>query len=68
MTKLMPLVFTTLLLSGCPDSKIPKGPPKAPEPKLLMDDKKRDDILMSPLEHRMGAQFAEPRVPAINRS
>ena len=40
MTKLMPLVFTTLLLSGCPDSKIPKGPPKAPEPNLLMDDKK----------------------------
>lgn len=68
MTKLIPLVFTMLLLSGYPDSKIPKVPPKAPEPKLLMDDKKRGDISMSPLEHRVGAQFAEPRVPAINRS
>ena len=68
MTKLTPLVFTTLLLSGCPHSKIPKGPPKAPEPNLLMDDKKRDDILMSPPEHRMDAQFAEPRLPAISRS
>lgn len=67
MAKLLPLVFLTALLYGCPDNKVPKIPPKAPEPKLLMDDKKRGDTLMSPPEHQAGTQFAEPRVPAINR-
>ena len=67
MTKLMPLVFATALLCGCPESKIPKIPPKAPEPKLLIDDKKTGDIPMSPAEHLAGTQLAKPRVPAINR-
>ena len=30
----LPFVLATLFfLSGCPDSKAPKAPPKAPEPK-----------------------------------
>ena len=38
MKKLAPLTLlalVALLLSGCPDSKMPKPPPKVPEPKLL---------------------------------
>lgn len=31
---LMPVVLFAALLCGCPESKIPKAPPKAPEPKL----------------------------------
>lgn len=30
---LLPLALTALLLSGCPDSKMPKAPPSTPEPK-----------------------------------
>ncbi len=67
MAKLLSFVFLSALLCGCPDTKIPKVPPKAPEPKLLLDDKKRGDTVMSPPEHQAGTQFAEPRVPAINR-
>ena len=67
MTKLLLLVFLTVPLYGCPDTKVPKVPPKVPEPKLLIDDKKRGDMVMSPPEHQAGTQFAEPRVPAINR-
>jgi hypothetical protein len=30
----LPFVLATLFfLSGCPDNKVPKAPPKAPEPK-----------------------------------
>jgi len=33
----MPSVFgLAFLLSGCPDSQIPKPPPKVPEPKLAL--------------------------------
>jgi hypothetical protein len=35
MKKLLPLTLLALLLSGCPDSRIPKPPPKVPEPKLM---------------------------------
>ena len=35
MKRLVPLILLALLLSGCPDSKIPKPPPKVPEPKLM---------------------------------
>jgi hypothetical protein len=35
MKKLLPLTLLALLLSGCPDAKIPKPPPKVPEPKLM---------------------------------
>lgn len=38
MKKLLPLALLTLLLSllsACEDSKLPKPPPKAPEPKLV---------------------------------
>ena len=35
MKKLLPLLFLAMLLSACPDSKIPKPPPKVPEPKLV---------------------------------
>ena len=34
MKKLVPLALVALLLSGCPNSKIPKPPSKVPEPKL----------------------------------
>lgn len=35
MRPLLPLslAFTAVLLCGCPDTKIPKAPPKIPEPK-----------------------------------
>lgn len=33
----LPSVFgLAFLLSGCPDSQIPKPPPKVPEPKLAL--------------------------------
>ena len=31
----LPLTLTAVLLCGCPDPKVPKVPPKAPEPKAL---------------------------------
>jgi hypothetical protein len=37
MKKLVPLTLLALLLSGCPDSKMPKPPPKVPQPKLMTD-------------------------------
>lgn len=41
MKSLLPLTLATfaaaLLLSGCPDSRTPKVPPKAPEPKAAMN-------------------------------
>jgi hypothetical protein len=30
---LLPLLLAVIVLSGCPDSKMPKIPPKVPEPK-----------------------------------
>ena len=27
--------FFSMLLCGCPDSKLPKAPPKVPEPKVM---------------------------------
>ncbi len=33
MKPLLSLTLVTLLLCGCPDTKIPKVPPKVPEPK-----------------------------------
>jgi hypothetical protein len=30
---LLPLLVVIFVLSGCPDSKMPKVPPKVPEPK-----------------------------------
>lgn len=33
MKSLLPLTLITLLLCGCPDAKVPKVPPKVPEPK-----------------------------------
>ncbi len=32
--QLAPLVLSTLLLCGCPDTKLPKPPPQIPEPKI----------------------------------
>ena len=34
MKLIIPMAFIALLLGGCPDSKMPTPPPKAPEPKL----------------------------------
>lgn len=30
---LLPLLLVVIILSGCPDSKMPKVPPQVPEPK-----------------------------------
>lgn len=37
---LLPLALTALLLSGCPDSKMPKAPPSTPEPKAIVTGSK----------------------------
>ena len=29
--------FFTILLCGCPDNKLPKAPPKVPEPKAMQN-------------------------------
>ena len=29
---LLPVLLAVIVLSGCPDPKIPKAPPKVPEP------------------------------------
>lgn len=34
MKPIFPLTLVTLLLCGCPDSKLPVPPPKIPEPKM----------------------------------
>lgn len=31
----LPLTLTAVLLYGCPDAKVPKVPPKVPEPKAV---------------------------------
>lgn len=36
MKPLLPLVLSAGLLCGCPDTKIPKSPPKIPEPKAAL--------------------------------
>ena len=33
---LLPVLLAVIVLSGCPDPKIPKVPPKVPEPKALV--------------------------------
>ena len=33
---LLPVLLAVIVLSGCPDSKMPKVPPKVPEPKALV--------------------------------
>ena len=35
MKTLLPLAFVAALLCGCPDPKLPKAPPRAPEPKVV---------------------------------
>jgi hypothetical protein len=32
---LLPLLLAVIVLSGCPDSKMPKVPPQVPEPKAV---------------------------------
>ena len=32
---LLPLLLAVIVLSGCPDAKLPKVPPKIPEPKTM---------------------------------
>ena len=36
MKTLIPLAFIAALLCGCPDTKLPNTPPKAPEPKISL--------------------------------
>ena len=33
---LLPVLLAVIVLSGCPDSKMPKQPPKVPEPKAVV--------------------------------
>ena len=35
MKTLLPLAFVAALLCGCPDPKLPKAPPRVPEPKVV---------------------------------
>ena len=35
---LLPLLLAVVVLSGCPDPKIPKVPPQVPAPKALTAD------------------------------
>ncbi len=35
---LLPILLAVIVLSGCPDPKMPKVPPKVPEPKALVAD------------------------------
>jgi PBP1b-binding outer membrane lipoprotein LpoB len=35
MNKVLSLICLAMLLSSCSDSKLPKTPPKVPEPKLM---------------------------------
>ena len=35
---LLPVLLAVIVLSGCPDPKMPKVPPKVPEPKALVAD------------------------------
>ncbi len=37
MKTLLPLAFVAALLCGCPDSKLPKAPPRVPEPKVVFN-------------------------------
>jgi hypothetical protein len=34
MKRVFPAILTTMLLSACPDSRVPKEPPRVPEPKI----------------------------------
>ena len=36
MKPLIPLAFIAALLCGCPQTKLPNSPPKAPEPKISL--------------------------------
>ena len=36
MKTLIPLAFIAALLCGCPETKLPNTPPKAPEPKISL--------------------------------
>ena len=35
MKTLFPVLILTALLCGCPDTKVPKGPPLTPQPKAI---------------------------------
>ena len=66
---LLPLTLTAVLLCGCPDSKAPKVPPRAPEPKVVANTPHQlpDATLMRP---QSGARLAQtPRqavLPKLN--
>ena len=38
MKRLIPFAFVALLLSGCPDAKLPKPTPMVPEPKASLTE------------------------------
>ena len=40
MKRLIALTFVALLLSGCPEAKLPKPTPMVPEPKAAVSDLK----------------------------
>jgi hypothetical protein len=50
---LLPLLLVIIFLSGCPDSKIPKVPPKVPEPKAVAADAMGAGRLDAPLTTRV---------------
>ena len=50
---LLPLLLAVIVLSGCPDPKIPKVPPKVPEPKAQSADSVRAAQLKASLASEM---------------
>jgi hypothetical protein len=59
MKPLLPITLAgLLLLSGCPDTKMPKAPPKVPEPKAA------SAWLQTPLPAQLAALNVNARAPA----
>ena len=53
MKRLIPLACIALLLSGCPDTKLPKPTPMVPAPKAAPSEVKTQAILNPGTERRL---------------
>jgi hypothetical protein len=59
MKPLLPITLAgLLLLYGCPDTKVPKAPPKVPEPKAA------SGVQQTPLPAQLAALHVNARRPA----
>ena len=48
------LVSATMLLAGCPDTKLPKVPPSVPEPKAAISGQDHSGVLAHREHHDRG--------------